>query len=97
MELRIHSALHDAELRGILPRASSLCRSTPVRSWGERSRRRNTPQQQVAAVQTRYLGCGLRRRSARLLAVFPLPQPPLHLFGAVSNSTDQPPNPITCI
>ena len=46
MELRIHPSVSDAELRVFSPRASSLCHSTSVRVWGERSRRHNRSSKQ---------------------------------------------------
>ena len=42
MELRIHPALHDEEVRVFSPHASTLCHSTYVRLWWERSRRHNS-------------------------------------------------------
>ena len=67
MELRIHPALHDAELRVFSSRASSLCHSTCVRMWGERSRPHdNSSKQQHSRLKSLR---DRRRRSAWPLAV----------------------------
>ena len=65
MELRNHLAPHDAELRAVSPRASSLCHSTPVRMWGERSRRDNNSSKQQQSRPNQHVRRDLRRLAAR--------------------------------
>ena len=74
MDLRIHPALDDADLRVLSPGASSRCHSASVRLWGKRSRCHNisSKQQQsrpnMFAVTVVVLG--------RSLYFSPISQPP---------------------
>ena len=77
MELRVHPALHDAELRVFSPRVKPLLSLASVLLWGERLHcYKNSSKQQQSHVQ--HLGCDRRRRSACPLAELSLfPSRPL--------------------